>query len=1132
MKNLSLISPTRWLWLAVLVLTGWLAPALATAQTWLWASDVANTPVQTGYFGYGAVTADAAGNTYVTSRFSGSLTLGSFTLNSGPGLALYLARLDASGTYTFATAVASTGLISPRAIDLAPDGTVVVGGGFDGTVSFPGQASMTTAGGTDVFVARFDPTTGTWTQAVRAGGPGNDAVQALVVGIDNVVNVTGGVRSGATFGSLPVLANAGITDAYVARLSAAGQWLQAVSGGGNDVEVGLDLALAPGGDLLITGNTASSPFTFGSTTLANAGGTDVFVARFNPGTGTWTQAVRAGGPGNDDGQGIAVAADGTATVAGSFTGTASFPGTTGATSAGSNDVFVARLASTGTWTQLSRAGGTGTDRAYALRPTASGLLTVVGGFQNTATFGSLPALVSAGGVDVFVAQLDASGTWQREARAGGGSDDQATELVPGSNYITVTGSYNGTASFGPFALSASNSTPQTFVARVRLGLPDLVVSTPVNLPTGGDYGSVTVTGTGTLTLGGTLTVADSLVVLPGGIFGTAGSSTQTCPVVSGTGSFYLHDGATLIICDPAGITLSGATGQVQVTGARRYHPGGKYFYFGNTAQVSGNAMVQGREVLVESGGNGLTLSRGLTIRERLQLNTTLTLGGQPLTLLSDASGTALVANVDFGTVLGNTATVQRFINTAYQGVGYHHYSTPVSGMTVGSLATTGFVPEVSRAAAYNASLAPGLITPFPTVYSYHESRVLNTAITGFSAFDRGWEVPASLAAPLVAGTGYTVHLPGTARVNFTGTLFTGSLDVNLARSTSPDGGWYLLGNPYPSPLDLANLVPSTVGGPPPPNPFENLGTAVYMYTATGPYAGTYSTGVAGLGNPLVVPTGQAFFVRAPLLPAGTPVAFHFNNAFRKTTFDPADNAFGRPTASTPVGRGRQADLRPQLTVSLRDAAGHADPTVVYFAATATAGFDLAADALKLRNPGGMLNLATGTGTDTYAINGQPLPAPGTAAAPLPLTLALPQAGSFTLALDNLLNFGPTQALYLTDAATGTRLDLRQTASYRFTAPAGELTGRFALVFGPSAAAAPAAGVAAVLFPNPAREQATLVVPAAAQPRTVRVLDAMGREKYRAPLPANVVAAVLETAGLAPGVYAVRVGAYTARLVVE
>jgi len=89
-------------------------------------------------------------------------------------------------------------------------------------------------------------------------------------------------------------------------------------------------------------------------------------------------------------------------------------------------------------------------------------------------------------------------------------------------------------------------------------------------------------------------------------------------------------------------------------------------------------------------------------------------------------------------------------------------------------------------------------------------------------------------------------------------------------------------------------------------------------------------------------------------------------------------------------------------------------------------------------------------------------------------------------------------------------------------------------------AAPLAATAAVgggspvaLAPNPAWGRATLTLPAPLPASTlVRVLDARGREVRRLALPARATTALLDVAGLPAGLYLVRVGEATARLMVE
>jgi len=93
-----------------------------------------------------------------------------------------------------------------------------------------------------------------------------------------------------------------------------------------------------------------STVTFGQgetkeTNLSSAGSGDVFTARYNA-DGTLSWARRAGGTGGEYGYAVAVLSGDSAVVTGSFADTARFgpgePGETDLTSAGSEDIFIAR----------------------------------------------------------------------------------------------------------------------------------------------------------------------------------------------------------------------------------------------------------------------------------------------------------------------------------------------------------------------------------------------------------------------------------------------------------------------------------------------------------------------------------------------------------------------------------------------------------------------------------------------------------------------------------------------------------------------------------------------------------------------------------------------------------------------
>ena len=634
---------------------------------------------------------------------------------------------------------------------------------------------------------------------------------------------------------------------------------------------------------------------------------------------------------------------------------------------------------------------------------------------------------------------------------------------------------------------------------------DLVINTSGQLIPVGNYTNITVTGTGQGTLMGPVQAQGALLVQTGGSLNT------NCQALTGASVFTLQAGATLSICDPAGLSASGATGAVQTTGTRSFSTDASYVYNGTATQATGTGLPTQVRNLTTINDSNVTLSAPTSVTQVLTLSSTgnLVLGGNALTLLSNSIGTALVVNSGTG-VVGGTATVQRFIaSTTNAGPGYRHYAVPVSNTTVADLATAGFSPEVSQAAIYNASATPGTTTPFPTVFGYDQSRV--SLANSSAPFDRGFVVPADLTTPLAVGQGYVVNIAGNQLVDFVGTLTNGDQSL-LALSRvagNPDAGWQLLGNPYPAPLDYALVAPADR---------VNLDGAIYVYGSTGPYVGTYRSYVNGVGGNSVLPMAQAFFVRVS--DGQTSGALTFRNSQRLTS--PEATAFQRG----------KADTRPLVQLELRGTTGPVDTFYAYATAGATPAFDSQLDAVKLPNTTG-LNLASLTSTvEGLAIDARPA---FTAATVLPLTLGVPGAGAYTLSAAALMNLPVGLDAYLHDAVTGQTTNLSQQPRYAFAvspaqAQAG-LSTRFSLGFRPQAILATHAGLHAgevSLFPNPAHASFTVLVPAITGTSQLRaeLLNALGQvvRRLNAALPGDGASLRFDTAGLAGGIYILRLSA--------
>ena len=542
--------------------------------------------------------------------------------------------------------------------------------------------------------------------------------------------------------------------------------------------------------------------------------------------------------------------------------------------------------------------------------------------------------------------------------------------------------------------------------------------------------------------------------------------------------------------------------------------GGMLRLSGTTAQtIGGSAASTFFDLSV--GGPGATLAGSVAVQRGLLLNGNLNTAGQPFTLLSNATGTAMVVNN--GGVVTGQASVQRYIAPSQNaGLGYRHYSAPVSGSSVGGMATAGFAPVVNP--AYNTSATPNMVTSFPNVFGYDQDR-LASVTSNMPAFDKGWVSPAALSDLMTPGRGYTVNIAASQTVSFTGLLTNGDLaPLSLARntgSTAADAGWHLVGNPYPAPLDYGQVAAVDRA---------NLDAAIYVFESSSQYSGSYRTVLPGVTGDGLLASGQGFFVRTSM--PGVAGALTFRNSQRVTDFT-TPTTFRRGTATT----------KPLVQLALQGSTGPADVLTVHEAAQATLGLDAAYDAVKLTNPSGLNLAAPAPAGPALSIVGLPAL---TASTVVPLSVGVPTAGTYTLAAAQLLNLPAPLDVFLTDAATGQTVNLRQQAAYSFAVTSAQaaalITGRFTLHFAQrtvTAATAALTGTEVALYPNPAHAAFTVLVPAVAGATAVQadLLNALGQVVRHQTVPTLATGArfTVETAGLAKGIYTLRLRVAAATL---
>ncbi|KUG07328.1 nidogen-like domain-containing protein [Solirubrum puertoriconensis] len=555
------------------------------------------------------------------------------------------------------------------------------------------------------------------------------------------------------------------------------------------------------------------------------------------------------------------------------------------------------------------------------------------------------------------------------------------------------------------------------------------------------------------------------------------------------------NGASLTIADAGALTLTG-----NLANSGTISGGGTILTAGPSAQtLGGSSLITIGNLTV--GAAGAQLTSPVAVTRLVTLTGNLASNGN-LTLVSSGAGTAMIANVGTASVTGN-ATVQRFISgTQNPGPGYRHLSSPVSNTTVADLSTGSFAPVVNP--AFNTAPVGTVVSPFPNVFFYDQSRVSSTGFGSVADFDRGWVSPSNTADPLVPGQGYTVNIAANQTLDFVGQPNNGTISrTGLGRTAEEQSGWHLLGNPYPSPIDwdVAYLGAT------------NLSSTAYVFKSTGQYdPGRYAsynatTQVGTNGGTRIIPLGQGFFVRTSAV--GATGSINFTNAARLTAF-----------VDAPLERTTQT--RTLLKISL-NGSGSPDQVAVYFEAAATAGYDAAYDAYKLHSGGSMLALGN-EGSNLLAMSA--LPVLGTEPITVPLLVYADKAGSYSLQIDELLNLPAGTSVQLRDALTGTSLELKPQTAYAFEAKAGSSGTRFSLLFTPGrplATSKTQLATQVTVYPNPAHDKLWVRLPATKQAIQAVLFNALGQVVLRHTLPANrsAEAQAIALQKLPEGVYTLR-----------
>ncbi|QDG49533.1 hypothetical protein FIV42_01905 [Persicimonas caeni] len=401
----------------------------------------------------GDVVVDGQGNIFVTGNFTQSLDLGGGALTSAGEGDVFLAKFDADGNHLWSKRFGGSAADMGHGLAVDSQNNIVLVGEFGDTADFGGGA-VTSAGASDIFVAKFDPN-GAHLWSHHYGAAGEDGARAVAVDSQDRVLVTGLFVHAVDFGGGELATDsdhATDSDGFVLQLDTGGGHLWSKSVGARAPDVGRDIVVDSQDNIFI-GGSFRAEIDLGDGVRLGENTPDGFVTKWTA-DGDFVWGQNFGDEFDDVTTGLAVDSQDNVIAVGYFNLRLHFGNGNGLLAETNNDeeIFVIRFdGSTGEFQWGEHYGGHWDngmeDRAHDVAVGPQDNISMVGTFEGRAYFGGLNHR-SRGGKDAFAAGFDSEGDYLWSESYGGADEVRADAVaVTAQGAPVVFGSFEGTADF-------------------------------------------------------------------------------------------------------------------------------------------------------------------------------------------------------------------------------------------------------------------------------------------------------------------------------------------------------------------------------------------------------------------------------------------------------------------------------------------------------------------------------------------------------------------------------------------------------------------------------------------------------------------------------------------------------------
>jgi len=348
-----------------------------------------------------SISSDASGNIYITGVFFGTTDFNPgpavFNLTSAGNEDAYIVKLNPSGNFLWAKRVGSSLFDRGNAITVDLNGDVYVGGYFRLTVDFDpnsGVTELTAAGEEDAFVLKLS-TNGNFIWVKQLSGTLFQGISSLKVAESGSLYASGFFLGTTDFDPSPaayeVTATGADFNAFIIKLDGFGNldWVKTLSSTTNVQAFDLKIDQQENVYCINTfnNNVVIDP-TGANVAISSQGIVNALVVKMNT-NGALLWAKKFGGTTLVNGVKLAVDPQQQVYIAGTFAEIMDVdpgPATTNLSSAGSFDIFIAKLSATGNLLFGFSLGGSGFDAPQAICLDQQKNIFIAGNFSSTASF--------------------------------------------------------------------------------------------------------------------------------------------------------------------------------------------------------------------------------------------------------------------------------------------------------------------------------------------------------------------------------------------------------------------------------------------------------------------------------------------------------------------------------------------------------------------------------------------------------------------------------------------------------------------------------------------------------------------------------------------------------------------------